>query len=50
MVLQENNGHEVVVGRTDTGTGGSGTGHASLHRPLAEREWMAISVSTGLTR
>jgi hypothetical protein len=42
MVLQEKNGHEVVVGRTDTGTGGSGTGHASLHRASAERKRMAI--------
>lgn len=45
MVLQENNGHEVVVGRTDTGTGDSGTGHASPHRASAERERMAILVS-----
>jgi hypothetical protein len=46
MVLQENNGHEVVVGWTDTGTGGSGTGHASPHRASAERERMAILVSS----
>jgi hypothetical protein len=46
MVLQENNGHEVVVGWTDTGTGGSGTGHATPHRASAEREQMAILGST----
>jgi hypothetical protein len=46
LVLQKNNGHEVVVGRTDTGTRGSGTGHGTPHRASAEREWMAILVST----
>jgi hypothetical protein len=46
MVLQENNGHEVVVGWTDTGTAGSGTGHALPHRASAEREWMAVLFST----
>jgi uncharacterized protein YjlB len=46
MILQENNGHEVVVGRTDTFMRGSGTGHATLHRASAESEWMEILVST----
>jgi len=50
MVLQEyNGGHEVVVGWTDTGTGGWGTGHASLHNALAEKKWLATLVSTELS-
>jgi hypothetical protein len=46
MVLQENNGHEVVVERTDTGTRGSGTGHATPHKASVESEWMSILVSS----
>jgi hypothetical protein len=46
MVLQENNGHELVVGCTDTDMGGSGMGHATPHKASVEREWMAILVST----
>jgi hypothetical protein len=45
MVLQEINGYEVVVGRTDTGMGGSDMGHATPDRASAESEWMAILVS-----
>jgi hypothetical protein len=44
MVLQEYNGYEVVVGWTDTGIGGLGTGHASLHSVLAEKKWLATLV------
>jgi len=51
MVLQEyNGGHEVVVGWTDTGTGGWGSGRASLHSALAEKEWLATLVSTELSQ